>query len=276
MSLPRDVAPLHATRVAASPNYFVYDEHEACDQGLFVWHLNFANFDLFSAYGSGLFAQDEMQVAEHPVLASLREALLRENLSTLTIEKCRPTPILVRGAERRVRIATEPNAAEERPNGLYGNQFARAKAQAVRKATTKLAHPTLTNLIAIEAPPGGTGSYTRRDIEEILGIAYSGFRAAKLEANAAAPGRSVVVHTGFWGCGAYGGNRELMSILQLYAARAAGIDQFAFHAGDDQGCRQFESAVQILNQFMQPVQSLEDLIDLLVARKYQWGVGDGN
>src|SRR4051794_22228936 len=40
------------------------------------WHVNFADPDLFFAYGTGLFAQDEIQVAEHPALGSLREALL--------------------------------------------------------------------------------------------------------------------------------------------------------------------------------------------------------
>jgi len=36
--------------------------------GAMEWHVNFADPDLFVAYGSGLFAQDEMQVAEHPAL----------------------------------------------------------------------------------------------------------------------------------------------------------------------------------------------------------------
>src|SRR5829696_8622591 len=36
------------------------------------WHLNFAGPDLFFAYGSAAFAQDEIQVAEHPVLGSVR------------------------------------------------------------------------------------------------------------------------------------------------------------------------------------------------------------
>ncbi len=39
------------------------------------WHVNFADPVLFVAYGSSLFAQDEMQVAEHPALGSLKEAL---------------------------------------------------------------------------------------------------------------------------------------------------------------------------------------------------------
>jgi hypothetical protein len=50
------------------------------------WYLNFAHYNLFCAYGGSLFAQDEMQVAEHPPLCSLREALLDSNIKPLTVE----------------------------------------------------------------------------------------------------------------------------------------------------------------------------------------------
>jgi len=36
------------------------------------WYVNFADPRLFTAYGSGLFAQDEIQAAEHPILGHLR------------------------------------------------------------------------------------------------------------------------------------------------------------------------------------------------------------
>ncbi len=45
---------------------------DACQQ---EWWVNFADPHLFVAYGSSLFAQDEIQVAEHPSLGHLREAL---------------------------------------------------------------------------------------------------------------------------------------------------------------------------------------------------------
>ena len=46
--------------------------------GAAEWHVNFADPHLFFAYGSSLFAQDEIQVAEHPILGSLMEALQAE------------------------------------------------------------------------------------------------------------------------------------------------------------------------------------------------------
>ncbi|MFA6166532.1 MAG: hypothetical protein WC700_07955 [Gemmatimonadaceae bacterium] len=48
-------------------------------EGAVEWHVNFADPRLFTAYGSGLFAQDEMQVAEHPALGALRETLARSS-----------------------------------------------------------------------------------------------------------------------------------------------------------------------------------------------------
>lgn len=42
------------------------------------WHINFADKHLFGYYGGGLFAQDEMQAAEIPTLASVRESLVRK------------------------------------------------------------------------------------------------------------------------------------------------------------------------------------------------------
>lgn len=87
------------------------------------WHVNFADTRLFTAYGTGLFAQDEMQVAEHPALGALREALNARRWPTLTEECGQATPVLVRGVQRRCRVQTDANAAEGRPYGLYGNRF---------------------------------------------------------------------------------------------------------------------------------------------------------
>src|SRR4051812_45360999 len=151
------------------------------------WHVNFADPHLFVAWASNLLAQDEMQVCEHPILGCLRQALdaTGDVPLTMTVEKGRPTPILIRGAQRLVSIATDPNPAEGRPAGLYGNQFARAPIEAVRRAIRRVDPPTVTNLIAIAAPSYGRGAYTREDVEYVLMTAYTGFAAAALESQAA-------------------------------------------------------------------------------------------
>jgi hypothetical protein len=87
------------------------------------------------AYGSALFAQDEIQCAEHPALCHLRQALKKRTtrlyalaglflsvskgdndaLLPLTREDEEPTPILVRGVERRCSITVKKS--------IYGTAF---------------------------------------------------------------------------------------------------------------------------------------------------------
>jgi hypothetical protein len=220
LPLPKHFAAAHE-KTACEPREDVFGyEPTQSDSRTVEWYLNFAHHDLFCAYGGALLAQDEMQVAEHPSLASLREALLHSStVKPATVENGRPTPVLIRGVERRCAIATDRNEAEGRPFGLYGNHFSSAKPDVVERATRIIQPPTITNLIAIEAPSYGSGVYSQGEIAYILRTAYSGFHAAVLESTQAAVEANasaapvVVVHTGFWGCGAYGGNRILMALL---------------------------------------------------------------
>jgi hypothetical protein len=185
----------------AREGYFCY-QPVPVESPVVEWHLNFAHSDLFCAYGSPLFAQDEMQVAEHPALGALPEALIRSDIEPLTVEDGVPTPALVKGVERRCQVATDRNEAMGRPNGLYGNSFSEASAEAVARATQAISPPTISNVLAVEAPPGGVGRYSRQEIEFIVGTAFTGFAAARLEScqdRSLCP--EVVVHTGYWGAG---------------------------------------------------------------------------
>jgi hypothetical protein len=264
--------PIHVTRwragdVAATARevevvgvrgHYVYDVESAG-----VWHVNFADPHLFVAYGGALLAQDELQAAEHPVLGSIREALGRE---ALTEEAGVATPVLVAGVERRCAIETAPTA--ERPAGLYGNRFAAAPAEVVRDAVRVIRPPTRTNLVAIAAPAGGSGEYARDELEQILVTAYTGFAAAVAESARLWPGTPVEVRTGFWGCGAFGGNRHVMTILQLAAARLAGVARVRFYAFDEPGMRIFDEARAVIVG--------DDPIAAVLERGYRWGVSDGN
>ena len=242
------------------------------------WHVNFADPHLFVAYGSSLLAQDEMQVAEHPALGALREALVAGGYAARTVEHGQPTPVLVMGVERRCRIATDRNPSEGRPAGLYGNAFARAGTDAIRRATRRLDPPTVTNLIAMAAPSGGYGQYERQTIEHILVTAFTGFHAAVLEANRnrqrAVP---VGVHTGFWGCGAFGGHRELMAMLQIVAAQMAGLERLVFHTFDAAGTMALRAALdRIEHELAGQTLNTAELLRRIVAMGFRWGVSDGN
>jgi hypothetical protein len=241
------------------------------------WYLNFAHHHLFVAYASALFAQDEMQVAEHPALGALREALLKLQIKPLTVEEEQPTPILIKGVERRCQIATNPNPTQLRPYGLYGNNFARADRKAIELATTPLNPSTLTNLIAMEAPAGGRGAYTEEQITYILNTVFTGFSAAKLESQSIENKQiSTVIHTGFWGCGANGGNRTLMALLQLLAAHMAAIERLVFHTADANGARTVEAAREILESKLLALPATQIVIEQIAKMDFQWGASDGN
>ena len=203
MDLPPRIEPLAPDLVVTQPGFFDY---RPVLEGAEEWHVNFADPHLFVAYAGSLLAQDELQVAEHPVLGALREALVAGGYDPRTVSNEGPTPVLVTGVERRVAIATDPDPAAGRPWGLYGNRFSRADADLVRRALTRQDPPTDTNLIAMAALPGGSGAYAEGEIRTILVTAFTGFSAAVQELADLAPDSPVVVHSGFWGCGAFGGN----------------------------------------------------------------------
>jgi hypothetical protein len=265
---PLDTA-LMTERVETRPGFFDYGPAAA---GTVDWHLNFADPELFGFYSGPLFAQDEMQVAEHPALASLREAL-RPLGHARTEEHGRPTPVLIAGVERRCRVATDVDAAQGRPFGLYGNAFAAAATDAIARATTRLDPPTSSNIIAIAAPRG-QDRYTAAQIEHILTTAFSGFRAAAMESGRLWPGSAVAIHTGFWGCGAFGGNRVLMVALQIAAASLSRIHRLVVHTGPAEARSSVREAEALLSSLN--ASSTRELIGAIERRGLRWGVSDGN
>jgi hypothetical protein len=175
----------------------------------------------------------------------------------------RPAPVLVRGAQRSMAIDTS--------RGIYGNAFARAPFEKVREATTYLDPPTTSNILAMVAPPGGRGPYARAEIEDILATACIGFSACRVASGAT----EAVVHTGNWGTGAFGGDRVLMALLQLLAARLAGLDRLVFHSsGGADHLHEAQTLLEVL-----PIADgtpIGNLIDAVHAHGFLWGISDGN
>lgn len=278
-TLPTRVSAQSVTALEARADLFAYGA-EAPDT--LAWHVNFADLRLFVAYGSGLLAQDEMQVAEHPALASLCEYLTGQGsdsvLAPFTRDQGRPTPYLVRGVERRCVIATNPDVDEDRPYGLYGNRFARSRPDVVRRATRAIVPPTVSHIVAMHAPPGGSGVYSMEEILDVAITAYTAMVAARTESKEAGASRTVV-HTGHWGTGAYGGNRVLMALLQMIAARLAEIDALVFHAVDDAGMEPWREARALLEREIWPLgvaDGLDAALHAVQGRAFRWGVSDGN
>jgi hypothetical protein len=245
--------------------------------GLLEWYLNFAHHNLFCAYGGPLLAQDELQVAEHPALGSLREALLSRGEAFGVLENGVPTPVLIRNVERRCSIDTRPNREEGRPYGLYGKEFARAQQHDILHAVKPIVPPTYTNIIAMEAPTEGYGKYSAEEVVFILSTAFTGFSAARQE-SLTCGAKEVAIHTGFWGCGAYGGNRVLMTLLQLLAANLANINRLIYHTVDTNGAEIACRAIELFNKEFHSDSPLSptNIIEKIVSHGFEWGESDGN
>ena len=96
MPLPERFVPMGTVqRTERREDVYDYEPVRVVEDAM-EWHVNFADPDLFVAYGSELFAQDEIQVAEHPVLGALREALTAQGVSA----SLQPPPPMRYGARR--------------------------------------------------------------------------------------------------------------------------------------------------------------------------------
>ena len=265
IGLPEVFVPYSpSTKVTATKGYFQY-----VDSGDEHCYMNFAHHDLFNGYGHFMFAQDEIQVAEHPILASIRELMLTrdDGFRPLTVENGQSTPIVFRSVPRTVSIDTRH---------IYGARFARSDDELIRESVQPAEKPASSNILAIEAPiSSGNRIYTRPEIEKALRTAFSGFRAFIL--STAPIDKPTVLHTGNWGCGAYGGNRKLMISIQIIAASLAGISKIVFYCGADSAdsIAEFESQLKSRLGF-RPGVKLSKVLDRLVAAAFPWGTPDGN
>jgi len=298
MSLPENYNSKTFVQFMHSDTVFQYEprkEDEFFKQ--IDWHLNFAHSNLFVCYPGRLLAQDELQVLECPILASVREFLMTDQkaktFAPYTVQKRQATPILIANADRVISLDTYPDGAKGRPNGLYGNNFEQASDKAVDLATNILKPPTRVNILAMEAPPGDYGKYTKEMITFILQSCYTGFVAAKKESATVSallreerkwPGViaeneiKTNIFTGFWGCGAYGGDRELMVILQLIGAQLAGVDSLTMHAVHKEGKQAVEKAFQRFSGIMKDAKEeikVSELIERLEKAGFRWGVSNG-
>lgn len=250
------------TEVVSAPDKYSYPPPA---KGHMEWHVNFADPELFGFYGGSLFAQDEIQVMEHPALAALREALRNADMAARTEESGRPTPVLVQGVPRMCAIDT---------SGIYGNAFSRARTERVLAAVSVLVPPTVSNIIAVAAPRGA-GTYDAATIGKILQTAFTAFGAARAQSPGSA---SVTIHSGFWGCGAFGGNRTVMIALQALAAGMAGVERMVFHAVDQAGLQTCDLALKLAGEIMGAGSRVETrkVVESMAARKFPWGQSDGN
>ena len=112
----------------------------------------------------------------------------------------------------------------------------------------------------------------RAQLDGIVATAYTGFAAAVGESSRLWPGVPVEVRTGFWGCGAFGGNRLVMTSLQLYAARLAGVARLRFYASDDAGRADLYAGARVLDD---AIAAGGDVVERIANRDFRWGTSNG-
>ena len=122
--------------------------------------------------------------------------------------------------------------------------------------------------------------YTLKSIKEIFDTAYTAFLAARIDSiKQSNADHHVIIHTGNWGTGAYGGNKTIMAILQILAAQVAGIDSLIYHTFSSTSSESYEEALKILNENLIPNEKDIKVMNILFnieKLKFSWGVTDGN
>ncbi|EGR32616.1 tyrosyl-tRNA synthetase, putative [Ichthyophthirius multifiliis] len=272
---------LNTTKINIKADIFEYEGKY--DQNKYMeWYLNFADQQLFGFYNSGLYAQDEIQCSEHPLLAHIREYAIdqsqhKENIVPLTHQNGEPTPILIIGAHR---LGTIFSIKNNNPQIYYGNNFcaihtAKSIDQVLQIFDQGSQH--VTNIIAMAAQGYKSGEYTFQQISFTLKTAYIAFKkAVEFSEN-----KKCIIHTGNWGTGAFGNNLKLMFYIQILAGNLAGVDVLEYHSFSVEIQEQCQSFLYDYNKDIVPELEknkidIDDIIILLEKLKFKWGKSDGN
>lgn len=258
------------TKVSAVENYFRYDQ-DVSSGSKKVWFMNFADFDLFAYYGGPMFAQDEIQTLEHPLLGSVCEMLNKTGMPNLepTVSEDTnywPRPYLIQNVPWWIRVDT---SADRSGINIYGRNFSNLPMEDVKRKVGVVDGNYFNNIIAVAAPLSWNESrYSSGEIEYILQALVASYGPAKELSGE----KKCVIHTGNWGCGAFGGNRELMYLAQLYVAHVMGVDEIVFHAVSDD---LFSNARAHLKD-LAAMKSLYEATACIESLGYEWGQDDGN
>ena len=253
-------------------SFFTYEESDtAVDRN---FYLNYADPYLFGYYDSDLFAQDEIQTLEHPLLASVAdyiESSPDKAMKGLTVEKGQPTPFVVEDVPQWLSVNTTPVLPDGTKGNIYGWMFSESDTATIDAGIKPLAKERRNSIIAIAAPSGGAGEYIKPDIEYLLQTILSGFGAAANKT--AEDGRqSIAIHTGRWGCGAFGNNEELIHLAQIIGAAATGISRIVFHCITPEALEEAKRKYDMLPRWS----SFDDAVQFLLSQNYCWNSPDGN
>lgn len=207
-------------------------EHKVSSGSTKVFTTNFGDRSIFFGYSCGLFAQDEVQIAEMPHLAMLKHTLKKE----LSAEK--------HGA---FLCANVPRYVDLDTNGIYGHGLSKIKPNDLAttlKSKLKYRSPiTYNNIISIVAPTDlSTGKpYNVADFSDFFLPAFCAYQAV----HQIFPDNAIQVETGNWGAGAFGNDIRMAAISQILAAMLSKtqLDIYPSSKGSEQG---WKAGIQLL------------------------------
>eukprot|EP01104_Vermistella_antarctica_P020839 TRINITY_DN9100_c0_g1_i1.p1 TRINITY_DN9100_c0_g1~~TRINITY_DN9100_c0_g1_i1.p1 ORF type:complete len:345 (-),score=63.14 TRINITY_DN9100_c0_g1_i1:1-1035(-) len=220
-----------------------------------VFWANFADSNIFGFADRNYMAQDEFMCAELPHLLGVREKLREKGLSRGV------APWIIVGTPRCMRIDAS----------LYGHAWRAASTQDVRMKSSTIApeqRPSL-SIVTLVAPQGlAEKPYTLSQLQRTFTRAYQACSGVKAEGGN-------VLATGSWGCGAFGGRLEVMSMVQLLTARCVGDVSLWAHSLRDSSAAVWTEmgAMEVMSQF--DGLSVSEALRRIEAMGFFWGVSNG-
>jgi hypothetical protein len=236
------------------------------------WVANFADPAIMGFCEGPLLAQDEVQVVAHPALYHVKTALAEKGHARMKENEI----YLLKNVPCLGGLDTQSPLANG--HSLYGNQFAQSTREEVLSKLFLYAPPVLNNIFFIAAPHIGAGlagkPYQKNHLEQLFYTAYTAFYAIK---NQSLPSKSCLIHTGNWGAGAFGNSVKVSHLMQIAAARAAGVDVL-FHPLDQMQAFYSANTLEDEIERQNPAMSIDQYLDHLTEHAQEYGLlyGRGN
>ncbi len=207
------------------------------------WTLNYAHASLFGFCPGSLYAQDEHQVSEHPGLYHVYQAFKQQDDQALAkrrmghLDERKGEIALLQNVARHGNVDTQKYVPLL--GNIYGNNFFQASQETILNCTKVFEKPQTSHIVAMPAAcdPDKCYSqsfYNKKDLQDLFHSVYTAFSAVKENSENKTP----VIDTGNWGCGAFGNNFKVIALLQIAAARAAGVDLHYYPSDSFQAFRE--------------------------------------
>lgn len=234
----------------------------------FTCHVNFGDNNLFGFWNSPLAAQDELMVMNFPTLGLLADHLKGWFSSS---PSTKGTPWLIKGAK---------HYASVKEGALYGDKLSSKSPEEAADCVSQKYFPSSKNILVLTALHVSPDSpYSFSEILTHFKVAYAGFKGAKQEADAS--NQPLAICTGNWGTGAFGNDPVKMAVVQILAARFAGVDTLKYFTFDAKGQEAFEkaqrfvAALDALHKQEAITPTLGSLLHMVHQAEFRHGVSNG-